>query len=75
MKTSEAIQYILEHDKNANKYRLSKALKVSHTTINKWLRNEFTMNSETYTKFKKIYPTINIDDVRTKKDNKLGFLV
>ena len=64
MKTQEAIAHVLKHDKNSNNLKLSKALGCTHTTIANYLKGKGTMNRRVYEKFKEIYPSIQITDVR-----------
>jgi len=71
MKTSEAIAYVLEKDKDAKKYRIAKTLGVSHTTINNWLGGN-RMGEDTYKIFSSIYPSVIIDDIRPSIKYKLG---
>ncbi len=64
MKTYEAIAHVLKHDKNSSNLKLSKALGCTHTTIANYLKGKGTMSRKVYEKFKVIYPSIGIDDIR-----------
>ncbi len=74
MKTKEAFQTILKRDKNANKYRLAKALGCSHVTISNYVNGKTRISKEIYDRFQKIYPSMTIDDVWDPNDYVLGVL-
>ena len=76
MTTQEAILYILEHDKSANKYRLSKALNCSNTTIHNYTKGKAVMSDTIFEAFTAVYPDIRITDlyIAESKRYKLGTL-
>ena len=72
MKTQDAIIHILDKDKSANQYRLSKAFGCSHTTIKNYIDGKTSMSEKVYEKFKEIYPGIEISDVYSLPKYELG---
>lgn len=64
--TSEALLYVLKHDKSANLKRLAKALDCSSAHIS-YMRDKKTyMAVKLYEKWKLIYPTIVVTDLNKK---------
>lgn len=72
MTTQEAILFVVSEDKNANQYRLSKALGVSKQAVNHWIKGRSNMRATTYVLFKRIYPDVVIDDVFDDEQKELG---
>ena len=75
MTTKEAFNYVLENDNAANKYRLSKNLLCSNTTIHNYVIGKSNISEDIYNRFRKIYPSIEISDVYKLPKYKLGAIL
>ena len=60
--TKHVINQILEMDKNANQYRLAKALGCSKQAVNAWTKGRAKISETLYKRLLKIYPNIEITD-------------
>ena len=72
--TKEVLNYIIENDKEANQYRLAKALNVNTGLVNHWVHGKAKIPEKYYLLLKEIYPSIEITDFRKQKYFKLGNL-
>lgn len=70
--TKDAINFVLDNDKDANQYRLAKAIGCSHATIKNYKIGKTRMDERIYDLFQNIYPNIKIVDVFRKPKYELG---